>query len=135
VRRHRGLEGRADVVLVDAPCSGAGALRRNIDMAWKFGGGGAELEELQARQLQVLKEGGGMVKKGGRLVYATCSTLREENEAVVEAFLEGGGFEMLNATKDLAARGVEVANSGMFVKLSPLHHGTDGFFAALLRKL
>ncbi len=85
-------EGAFDGVLVDAPCSGSGALRRDPDARWRFDV--AALRRLVAAQDQVLAEGAGRVRRGGALVYATCSLFREEGEERVRALVERGGFSL-----------------------------------------
>jgi 16S rRNA (cytosine967-C5)-methyltransferase len=122
----------ADVVLVDAPCSGSGTWRRNPDMRTKFSS--TDLAELLVVQSEILRSAGRLVKKGGRLIYATCSILTEENEDQIDNFLkefhefEGMNFEIhheLAATQSICHH---------LLKLSTAIHGTDGFFAACLRK-
>jgi 16S rRNA (cytosine967-C5)-methyltransferase len=109
-------------VLVDAPCSGTGVWRRNPDARWKKLGPG--LEELVPLQARILKSAARLVKAGGKLVYATCSLLPDENEEQVDAFLaENPSFK--RAPQE----------SGDDVKLTPAKHGTDGFFAAVLQKV
>ena len=82
--RIKRLAGKIDRVLVDAPCSGLGTLRRNPDLKWRQNP--KAIEELTAKQTAILQSAARLVKPGGRLVYATCSILREENEAIAEAF-------------------------------------------------
>jgi len=106
------LAGRADLVLVDAPCSGTGTLRRNPELKWRMQP--TSIDELQARQTAILAAAARLVAKGGALVYATCSLLRAENEAVAEAFAEAHpGFD-----------------PPVFLRLRPDLEQTDGFFAA-----
>ncbi len=106
-----------DLVLVDAPCTGSGTWRREPDRRWRQLG--PKLEELLRMQRDVLEGAQRLVKPGGRLVYATCSLLNDENEDQVAAFV---------------AAHPEFSVSGDFLKLTPLQHGTDGFFAAALVK-
>ena len=82
--RARRLAGKIDRVLVDAPCSGFGTLRRNPDLKWRQGP--QAVQELAAKQARILEAAARLVKAGGRLVYATCSLLREENEAIADSF-------------------------------------------------
>src|SRR5712692_6522358 len=82
--RARRLAGKLDRVLVDAPCSGFGTLRRNPDLKWRHGP--EAIAELAQKQLRILESASRLVKPGGRLVYATCSVLRAENEAIAEGF-------------------------------------------------
>jgi 16S rRNA (cytosine967-C5)-methyltransferase len=107
--------GSFDRVLVDAPCTGTGTWRRNPDAKWQLGE--EDLLELVERQAAILASASRLVKPGGRLVYATCSLLPDENEEQVERFLV--------AHPDFASEGERL-------RLSPLSHGTDGFFAAVL---
>ncbi len=127
------LAGKFDRVLVDAPCSGLGTLRRNPDLKWRQTP--QDIEELTAKQASILQSAAKLVKPGGRLVYATCSLLREENEAIVEAFLAGNSeFETVNAAEILAQQQIPL-DTGPYLKLLPQQHGTDGFFAvAMARK-
>ncbi len=129
--RIKRLAGKLDRVLVDAPCSGLGTLRRNPDL--KFRQTPASVAELTRKQAAILKSAARLLKPGGRLVYATCSLLQEENEAIVEAFLAGGGFARVPANEILAQARVPL-DTGRDLKLSPVVHGTDGFFAAVLVK-
>lgn len=121
-----------DRVLIDAPCSGTGTWRRNPDTRWR----GAETEglaDLVALQKRILASAARLVKPGGRLVYATCSLLPEENEAQVEAFLAAApGFRLVplaEVAPDLAAK-----LGGETLSLTPARHNTDGFFAAVLTR-
>jgi 16S rRNA (cytosine967-C5)-methyltransferase len=127
------LAGKFDRVLVDAPCSGLGTLRRNPDLKWRQTP--QDVEELTAKQASILQSAAKLVKPGGRLVYATCSLLREENEAIVEAFLASNSeFETVNAAEILAQQQIPL-DTGPYLKLLPQQHGTDGFFAvAMARK-
>lgn len=123
------LAGKADRVLVDAPCSGLGTLRRNPDLKWRQGE--ESVAELTVKQAAILESAARMVRPGGRVVYATCSLLAEENEAIVEAFLaRHPQFTLVPASGVLARHGIEVA--GDMLRLLPHLHNTDGFFAAAL---
>ena len=127
--RVRRLAGKAQRVLVDAPCSGIGTLRRNPDLKWRQNQ--QSLAELTALQARILASASRCVAPGGRLVYATCSILREENEAQVERFLAAHpDFELVDAAPILAAR-TPLQIEGPYLKLRPDVHGTDGFFAAV----
>ena len=131
--RVRRLAGKIDRVLVDAPCSGLGTLRRNPDLKWRQSP--QALAELQAKQTAILASAARLLKEGGRLVYATCSLLPAENEAVAEAFTaaEGGRFEPAPVRELLQAAhvdGAEALVSGPYLRLWPHRHHTDGFFAA-----
>ncbi len=122
-----------DVVFVDAPCSGIGTIRRNPGMKWTVTE--RTIEELSMKQLDILTQAAGVVRPGGLLVYATCTLLSAENEAVVRQFLGATPEFSPEPPKDrLEALGVEGGLSGDFVKLLPHRHGTDGFFAAFLRR-
>ena len=126
------LSAKLDRVLVDAPCSGLGTLRRNPDVKWRQTPEG--VAELNVKQASILASASRMVKPGGRLVYATCSILDEENEDIVNAFLaEHADFTLVPASKVLAEQKVEL-EMGDFLKLYPHIHQTDGFFAAILER-
>lgn len=129
--RVKRLAGKLDRVLVDAPCSGLGTLRRNPDL--KFRQSAAGVAELTAKQAAILRAAAKLLKPGGRLVYATCSVLPEENEAIVEAFLAEGGFER-EPVNALLAQHKLALDTGETLKLSPAAHGTDGFFAAVMTR-
>ena len=125
IKRHKG---GFDRVLVDAPCSGTGTWRRNPDARWRAPDLG--LPALVALQARILTSAARLVKPGGRLVYATCSLLVEENEDQVAAFLAAHpGFR----TVPLALAAPHLAGLGEHLSLSPARHGTDGFFAAVLQ--
>ena len=126
------LAGKIDRVLVDAPCSGFGTLRRNPDLKWRQTPEG--MDELTAKQARILASAATMVKAGGRIVYATCSVLPEENEAIVESFLAAHPqFALGNAAVELAKAGIAL-DTGPLLKLYPHRHGCDGFFAAVLER-
>lgn len=108
----------ADIVLVDAPCSGTGTWRRNPDMRAKFKQ--KDLDELIEVQAKILENAAPLVKKGGQLIYSTCSVLLEENDDQIELFLKK--FPEFH----LSQKGI--------LRLSPFRNGTDGFFAACLEK-
>ncbi len=132
--RVRRLGGKIDRVLVDAPCSGLGTLRRNPDLKWRQSPD--SVAQLQAKQGAILAAAARMLKPGGRLVYATCSLLAAENQAVAAAFEQAAGrdFEPLPVGEALAAAQVARADelvSGPYLRLWPHRHGTDGFFAAV----
>jgi len=136
--RVKRLSGKIDRVLVDAPCSGLGTLRRNPDLKWRQSP--QALEELVAKQTAILASAARLVKSGGRLVYATCSVLPQENEAIAEAFAAAHpDFEPLDAGETLAQLKVQDAHSlcsggdsgTRYLRLWPHVHHTDGFFAAL----
>jgi 16S rRNA (cytosine967-C5)-methyltransferase len=134
--RVKRLHGKCDRVLVDAPCSGSGTLRRNPDLKWRFDE--AELARVNGVQHAVLAAAARLPKRGGRLVYATCSLLARENQQVVEAFLAAHPEYRLVAAHDvLTAQGINVEQAARFAPyfvMLPHLHGTDGFFAAILER-
>lgn len=149
------LAGRADLVLVDAPCSGTGTLRRNPDLKWRLQE--HEIGELQARQLSILRAAARLVKPGGALVYATCSLLPDENEAVASGF--ESAFESTPRSVSQSTTGATGAAGPRFVRepvpesltrtgadVGPSHdsrslvlrpdlHGCDGFFAVRWKRV
>ncbi len=132
--RIKRLAGKIDRVLVDAPCSGLGTLRRNPDLKWRQSP--KALEELRVKQAAILASAAKLLKPGGRLVYATCSLLASENEAIADAFNaeQGAQFVALPAEQALQAAHVDRAAElvqGPYLRLWPHQHGTDGFFAAV----
>jgi 16S rRNA (cytosine967-C5)-methyltransferase len=132
-QRVKRLRGKAHRVLVDAPCSGLGTLRRNPDLKWRQHP--ESLQKLQATQADILRQAAQCVAPGGRLVYATCSILPEENELQVQAFLQGNPeFTLLDAGKILKDRCENLTLDGPMLVLRPDIHGTDGFFAAVLER-
>jgi 16S rRNA (cytosine967-C5)-methyltransferase len=131
--RVKRLAGKIDRVLVDAPCSGLGTLRRNPDLKWRQTPEG--VTELTRKQHDILKGAARLVKKGGRLVYATCSILPEENEDIVSGFLAAHpNFRKLSAQELLAQQGIRV-ECGEELRLVPHRHDTDGFYAAVLERV
>ncbi|MGV8990444.1 MAG: RsmB/NOP family class I SAM-dependent RNA methyltransferase [Thiobacillus sp.] len=129
--RVKRLAGKLDRVLVDAPCSGLGTVRRNPDL--KFRQSPESVAELTQKQTAILRAAAKLLKPGGRLVYATCSLLTEENEAVVETLLAEGKFTLLPVNEILVQSKIDL-DTGPMLKMSPSIHGTDGFFAAVLVK-
>ena len=126
------LAGKLDRVLVDAPCSGLGTLRRNPDLKWRQTP--ESVAELTAKQAAILHAASALVKKGGRLVYATCSLLDAENEAVVGEFLaKHPEFNVLLAEEVLGKQDIQI-ECGERLRLLPHRHGTDGFFAAVMER-
>ncbi len=126
------LSGKIDRVLVDAPCSGLGTLRRNPDLKWRQSE--ESLLELTQKQASILSGASVLVKPGGRLVYATCSILPEENREIVEHFLSTHpDFELLNCAEILAEHHIPL-DTGKYLELRPDVHGTDGFFAAAMTR-
>jgi 16S rRNA (cytosine967-C5)-methyltransferase len=138
--RIKRLAGKMDRVLVDAPCSGLGTLRRNPDLKWRQGP--QAIEALAATQSSILHSAARLLKVGGRLVYATCSLLPQENEAVAQAFsaahadfvpLEVGSL-LTDLKLGLSPAEVAPLCQGPFLRLWPHRHQTDGFFAAVWQK-
>lgn len=126
------LNGKFDRVLVDAPCSGLGTLRRNPDLKWRQTE--QDVLELTQKQTAILARAAKLTKAGGRLIYATCSLLRDENEAIVEAFMQANPeFSLVPANEILAHHHIAL-DTGPYLKLLPHLHGTDGFFAAVFEK-
>jgi 16S rRNA (cytosine967-C5)-methyltransferase len=130
--RAKRLAGKLDRVLVDAPCSGFGTLRRNPDLKWRHGP--QALVELAAKQAAILGTASRLLKPGGRLVYATCSILPEENEAIADAFAAAHpGFAPLSCKALLEAQRIPV-ECGERLRLWPHRQGCDGFFAAAFER-
>ncbi len=124
------LTGKIDRVLVDAPCSGLGTLRRNPDLKWRQSP--QSIEGLKRKQAAILSSAANLLKPGGRLVYATCSFLPEENQEIIQRFLaDHPRFMLLNCAELLAQQKIPL-DTGEFLQLMPSRHGTDGFFAAVL---
>jgi len=125
------LAGRADRVLVDAPCSGTGTFRRKPDARYRLTE--AMLAQHVERQRALLERFAPLVRPRGRLIYGTCSVLEEENEAVVAWFLSRHpGFRVLPPADRLGPELGARVTTGDFLRLSPVLHGTDGFFGAIL---
>lgn len=128
------LAGKFDRVLIDAPCSGLGTLRRNPDLKWRQTA--ASVAELQAKQASILASAARLAKPGGRVVYATCSLLGAENQAIVEAFLANHPEFTLKPAAEVCAAlhlNLDLADP-RYLTLNPVQHGTDGFFAAILER-
>jgi 16S rRNA (cytosine967-C5)-methyltransferase len=125
------LKGKIDRVLVDAPCSGTGTLRRNPDIKWRD----INLAELTDTQQRILAAAAELLKPGGRLVYATCSLLKEENEDIVEKFLAARPeFHVVPVNKILERRHIPLSMTGDALRLLPHTHQTDGFYAVALER-
>jgi 16S rRNA (cytosine967-C5)-methyltransferase len=125
------LKDKADRVLVDAPCSGTGTYRRKPDARYRLSP--EDLAHHVARQKALLERFSTLVKPGGRLIYGTCSILREENEAVVEDFLaRHPNFSVRPVAEELGPELGAKVSRGPFLRLAPHTHGTDGFFGAIL---
>ncbi len=124
------LAGKIDRVLVDAPCSGLGTLRRNPDLKWRQSP--KSIEEIKKKQTAILAAAANLLKPGGRLVYATCSFLPEENQEIIESFLiQHPKFTLLNCADLLSQQNIPL-DTGELLQLSPDLHHTDGFFAAAM---
>jgi 16S rRNA (cytosine967-C5)-methyltransferase len=135
--RIKRLRGKIDRVLVDAPCSGLGTLRRNPDLKWRQSP--KAIEQLQAKQTAILASAARLLKPGGRLVYATCSLMPAENEVIAKAFSEAHpDFVQLDAREKLEQAGVTQAESLVtpagHLRLWPHRHATDGFYAVAWEK-
>ncbi|GLQ07605.1 RsmB/NOP family class I SAM-dependent RNA methyltransferase [Sneathiella chinensis] len=129
------IEGEADRVFVDAPCSGSGTWRRQPDQRWSLTPEG--LADLVAVQADILDTASALVAPGGRLVYATCSILEEENASQIAAFLaRHPDFEILPVSDLWDGVGLSEAEAGQgdFLSLTPADYGTDGFFTAILQR-
>ncbi|MCY1647628.1 RsmB/NOP family class I SAM-dependent RNA methyltransferase [Caulobacter sp. SL161] len=125
----KGLEGKIDVVFVDAPCTGAGTWRRHPDAKWRLSPD--QLAKRQIEQDSVLEDAATFVKAGGRMIYVTCSLLTEENEDRVAAFLER---HPEFTVKPITLAGVTHVTPEGYLRLTPHRAGTDGFFAAVLQR-
>lgn len=123
-----------DRVFVDAPCTGTGTWRRNPDAKWRLLP--KDLAELTALQASIIDSAARLVKPGGRLVYATCSFLREENEAQIERFLAAApDFALVPAAHVWRDRiSAKYPAAGEMLRLTPARHGTDGFFVAICER-
>ncbi len=126
------LAGKIDRVLVDAPCTGLGTLRRNPDMKWRQTP--EAVAELNVKQASILAGAARLVKPGGRLVYATCSLLDAENQAIVEQFLASHADFALVPMRDVLAEQKIALEMQDYLQLTPQRHQTDGFFAAVLQR-
>lgn len=134
-----GFAGKMDRVVIDAPCSGTGTWRRNPDQRWRLRGMG--LENLCTEQSSLLEQGASLVKPGGRMIYMTCSLLPEENERVVDGFLQMAGSNWSAVDyknvwqRVLPGEPPETASSNpLCLQLVPHMHQTDGFFVAILER-
>lgn len=136
--RVRRLNGKFDRVLVDAPCTGTGTFRRNPDLKWRLAP--SELDRINAIQRSVIEHASRLVKKGGRMVYATCSVLERENQSVVEEFLANHpDWKLVPASEVLERQGIvfepaQWQRFGDYFQMLPHVNHTDGFFAAVLQR-
>ena len=127
------LAGKIDRVLVDAPCSGLGTLRRNPDL--KFRQSPGSIDAYTHQQAAILASASRLLKKGGRLVYATCSFLPEENQLIVQAFLSTHADFVLRPVGEILQQHKIAMEMQDYLELRPHLHGTDGFFAAILERI
>jgi len=124
---------KADAILIDAPCSGLGTLRRNPGNKWRVSP--AFVEHISQQQGKLLEQWSPLLKPGGRLVYATCTLLRKENEEVAERFLaRHAEFKLDSSSQILLKWGLAHLSPNGYLHLYPHQHGTDGFFAAILQR-
>jgi 16S rRNA (cytosine967-C5)-methyltransferase len=131
IKRHKAT---ADKVLVDAPCSGSGTWRRNPDLKWRFTQ--KDLDEVIAVQKSVLQSAGRLVKVGGRLIYATCSVFKDENERQIDLFLKNNPyFKLICAQKIWNKEPLTENDAPAYFSVTPHENGVDGFFAAILERL
>lgn len=131
--RIKRLHGKAQRVLVDAPCSGTGTLRRNPDIKWRFHM--PDIDHYVQIQRDILERAAKCVAPGGRLVYATCSLLPQENQEQVTWFLQQHPhFELMDVNPIIAPRSPDLSMAGPYLELRPDYHHTDGFFAAVLQR-
>jgi 16S rRNA (cytosine967-C5)-methyltransferase len=132
------MAAKADRVLVDAPCSGTGTLRRDPGLKWRLQA--SQIDDYAKQQRQILRQAACLPKPGGRLIYATCSLLHQENDAVVKDFLmHNPGYQLQMAEALLQQSGLSPETAaflceGPFLRLWPHRHGTDGFFVAVLER-
>lgn len=134
--RVKRLAGKIDRVIVDAPCSGLGTLRRNPDLKWRQSP--ESVQEMTVKQAAILQSASRLLKPGGRLVYATCSVLPQENEEIAAAFTGSNrefsplpAGEILSNLRVAQAMQLTSGEGGQYLRLWPHRHGTDGFFAAV----
>ncbi len=128
------LIGRADTVLVDAPCSGTGTIRRNPGMKWSVSP--TMISEMHEKQISILSLNSRYVKVNGRLIYSTCSTMKHENEEVVEKFLASNpNFEIIPPSTILGRYQLTGIGGDKYFQLYPHIHNTDGFFAAAMKRI
>ena len=132
------LEGKMDLVLIDAPCTGSGVWRRRPDAKWRLSP--QMLEARVGEQIVVLDQGAALVKPGGRLAYITCSVLPAENRDQVDAFLSRHPDFKIVPWRALWEAAIPVApppsadGSDETLLMTPLSHGTDGFFVSVLER-
>jgi len=123
----------ADRVLVDAPCSGLGVFRRNPEARWRLDRDA--VDALPSEQLAIVSRYAAFVAPGGRLIYATCTISRAENDEVIERFLSTHAeFSVMSAKEILGSERAAQIGDGTALRCDPVTHGTDGFFAIALRR-
>jgi 16S rRNA (cytosine967-C5)-methyltransferase len=127
------VQGTFDRILVDAPCSGTGVLRRHPEGKWTKSKD--FIDELSKLQLDMLVELSSKVRKDGRILYSTCSVLSKENEEVVESFLETAPFRLIDIRNENSHLPESAITDPGHLRLWPHIHGCDGFFAALLERV
>ncbi len=131
--RRTDLKGKADLVIIDAPCSGTGTLRRAPDLKWRISS--SDIERMRLLQMELLIKYSDFVRPGGRIAYITCSILDVENERVIEEFAKGKKLEVMNAAASFDRHGVNperiVTPEGYF-KTDPRGGMRDGFFTAVI---
>ena len=140
--RHLPFAHAFDRILADVPCSGTGTLARNPEIKWRLKP--EDLRDLQSRQVAILKSALAQLAIRGRLVYSTCSMEREENEAVVEAALDGtaefkvadcqGELEQLQQSGEMGWKDIASLLAGPYLRTIPGVHPCDGFFAAVIER-
>jgi 16S rRNA (cytosine967-C5)-methyltransferase len=125
--------GKASRVLIDAPCSGVGSMRRNPELRWRLSAD--DVDRLPDEQLALCERALSLLAPGGRLIYATCTMLRDENERVVERLLERHSDLEAVPCKEVWGRDRALAvGDGQYLRTLPSLHGCDGFFAAIVRR-
>jgi 16S rRNA (cytosine967-C5)-methyltransferase len=140
--RHLPFSSTFDCILADVPCSGTGTLARNPEIKWRLKA--EDLRDLQSRQIAILKSALAQLASGGRLIYSTCSLEREENEAVVEAALDGAAefnvidlkveLEQLRQSGEMCWEDAASLLTGPYLRTIPGVHPCDGFFAAMIER-
>ena len=123
---------RADDCLVDAPCSGLGLIRRKPDIKWSKQP--SDIEDIKNLQYKILETSSKYVKKGGILIYSTCTIEKDENINLVNRFLESNSEFTLIDFKDLVDNQAEVVKATGYLELFPNENDTDGFFIAKMIK-
>ena len=132
IKRHKQS---AERVLVDAPCSGTGTWRRNPDLKWRFTQ--KDLDEVTALQQTILESASRLVAPGGRLIYATCSLLKTENDLQVEKFIKNNGNFRVVCAEKIWNKSTSISDGAKpsYLWVTPHQDGVDGFFAAVLERL